>query len=186
MPEEAATPAAGSAGATTTSGEKNKTENALTANKAARAGGPASTSYKVIDETSVTVPSKLPAVNRDAMSRPTGAEVAEAARRLDIDLVFDADLLYIAEELLMSPVPEVRSEARRGADGISLPCTHTFTHSGTDVTRSRVPSRHFFSTFHQLHHRRESTTRTRASPRARPVRAPLAPSAYENVESVES
>lgn len=129
MPEEAATLAAGVAGATTTSGEKNKLENALTASKVARAGGPASTSFKVIDETSVTVPSKLPAVNRVAMSRPTGPEVAEAARRLDIDLVFDADLLYIAEELLMSPVPEVgvRGDAERKK------VTHTCTQSSTRV-----------------------------------------------------
>jgi hypothetical protein len=96
MPEEAATLAAAGAGGGA----------AAAAAKVARAGGPASTSYKVIDESSVTVPSKLPPAQREGMPRPTGSEVAEAARRLDIDLVFDADLLYIAEELLMSPVPE--------------------------------------------------------------------------------
>ena len=77
----------------------------------ARAGGPASTSYKVIDEAAVAVPSNLAPLAGDA-PRPSGAQVAEAARRLDIDLVFDADLLFIAEELLMSPVPEVSGDAR--------------------------------------------------------------------------
>ena len=103
MPEDAATLGAG-AGAGATSG-KAKDNNYVP--KVARAGGSSSTSYKVIDESSVTVPSKLSAAERDRMPRPTGPEVAEAAHRLDIDLVFDADLLYIAEELLMSPVPEV-------------------------------------------------------------------------------
>jgi len=78
-------------------------------NLVARAGGPASTSYKVIDESAVTVPSNLPPPDHGDSPRatPSGPEVAEAARRLDIDLVFDADLLYIAEELLVSPVPRV-------------------------------------------------------------------------------
>ena len=105
MPEDTATLGAGAGGAAAGAASgKAKDNNSA---KVARAGGPASTSYKVIDETSVTVPSKLSAAERDRMPRPTGPEVAEAARRLDIDLVFDADLLYIAEELLMSPVPEV-------------------------------------------------------------------------------
>ena len=49
-------------------------------NTVARAGGPASTSYKVIDEGAVAVPSKLPFADRDAQPRPSGPAVAEAAR----------------------------------------------------------------------------------------------------------
>lgn len=101
MVAEAATMGAGAGGAAAATKDPASSSQA----KVARAGGPASTSYKVIDESSVTVPSKLPARN-PSMAPPSGSEVAEAARRLDIDLVFDADLLYIAEELLMSPVPD--------------------------------------------------------------------------------
>eukprot|EP00227_Mantoniella_beaufortii_P003457 CAMPEP_0197608380 /NCGR_PEP_ID=MMETSP1326-20131121/48950_1 /TAXON_ID=1155430 /ORGANISM="Genus nov. species nov., Strain RCC2288" /LENGTH=442 /DNA_ID=CAMNT_0043176573 /DNA_START=275 /DNA_END=1600 /DNA_ORIENTATION=+ len=104
MAAETAAPAGAAASGPSATGGDGKTQSS-NANTVARAGGPASTSYKVIDESAVTVPSKLPVVDRDSLPRPSGAEVADAARRLDIDLVFDADLLYIAEELLLSPVP---------------------------------------------------------------------------------
>mmetsp|Transcript_24828 Transcript_24828/g.54095 ORF Transcript_24828/g.54095 Transcript_24828/m.54095 type:complete len:509 (-) Transcript_24828:41-1567(-) len=66
---------------------------------------------KTIDHASLLVPSMVLEhdalqENQKGIKRATGPEVAEVARRLGIDLVFDSDLLYIAEDLLTSPLPE--------------------------------------------------------------------------------
>lgn len=47
--------------------------------------------------------------------RPT-PQVVRTAHMLGIDLIFDSDLLYVAEEMLMQPLPgeEVGGNARKG------------------------------------------------------------------------
>jgi hypothetical protein len=84
---------------------------------------------KRIDETQLFIPSQLPSTGNDgvgsqALALPSdgagkafmvrhgdsglsGQEIAECARLLGIDIIFDTDLLYIAEELLTSPLPGV-------------------------------------------------------------------------------
>ena len=43
-------------------------------------------------------------------------QVVRTAHMLGIDLIFDSDLLYVAEEMLMQPLPgeEVGGDARKG------------------------------------------------------------------------
>jgi len=68
---------------------------------------------KHIEESELLVPflvsqqQKIRAATPDAPKpTPSGPEVAEIARKLGIDLVFDSDLLYIAEDLILSDLPD--------------------------------------------------------------------------------
>mmetsp|Transcript_5942 Transcript_5942/g.8023 ORF Transcript_5942/g.8023 Transcript_5942/m.8023 type:complete len:496 (+) Transcript_5942:60-1547(+) len=65
---------------------------------------------KSIDEGSLLVPSMVMGRQEEDLEGtlpvPSGPEVAEVARKLGIDLVFDSDLLYIAEDLLLSALPD--------------------------------------------------------------------------------
>eukprot|EP00951_Prasinocladus_malaysianus_P018586 scaffold148741_cov31-Prasinocladus_malaysianus.AAC.1 len=98
-------------------------------------GGFRQEAVKTVDESSLLIPSQIPeasgrvyvrqssaaalTVGLDVSSSGgggqaffqskqnglTGQEVAECAQLLGIDVIFDTDLLYIAEELLTSPLP---------------------------------------------------------------------------------
>lgn len=70
---------------------------------------------KTIDESNLLIPSKVQADDLPP-ERPSGPEVAEVARKLGIDMVFDSDLLYIAEDLLVAALPE-HWEAHRDDTG---------------------------------------------------------------------
>jgi len=87
---------------------------------------------KTIDETTLLIPSQLnrgvedgdafpeartlgfaetlgrggrTVLESDGKSGLSGQQIAECARLLGIDVIFDTDILYIAEELLTSPLP---------------------------------------------------------------------------------
>mmetsp|Transcript_28420 Transcript_28420/g.47719 ORF Transcript_28420/g.47719 Transcript_28420/m.47719 type:complete len:493 (+) Transcript_28420:564-2042(+) len=65
---------------------------------------------KTIDANSLLVPSLVleheAGERQQGQTKATGPEVAEVARRLGIDMVFDSDLLYIAEDLLKATLPD--------------------------------------------------------------------------------
>lgn len=67
-------------------------------------GGDDATAVPLRDERT-GLPMDAGAAPERPAERPDGRQVADAARRLNIDLVFDADLLEVAEEFLTVPLP---------------------------------------------------------------------------------